>query len=127
MASLPVCVARCPARRRYGRAMRSSILLLAAVGCGSPAKPAAPSAPAEPAPTAAASTVAASTRAAPPAAPGLHYPAAPTGDVVETHHGVAVADPYRWLEDMGSAETRRWVSDENAVTDAYLGRVPGRD
>jgi len=106
--------------------MRSSILLLAAVSCASPAKPAAPSAPASAAPAAAPPAVSA-TSAAPAATAGLHYPAARTGNVVETHHGVAVADPYRGLEDMESPETRRWVSDENAVTDAYLGHVRGRD
>ncbi|HEX7842793.1 MAG TPA: prolyl oligopeptidase family serine peptidase, partial [Kofleriaceae bacterium] len=50
-----------------------------------------------------------------------------TGDVVDTFHGTAVPDPYRWLEDMGSAETRQWVRDENAVTDAYLAGLPGRE
>jgi prolyl oligopeptidase len=46
---------------------------------------------------------------------------------VDTHHGIAIADPYRWLEDMASPETRRWVADQNAVTDAYLAKIPGRD
>src|ERR1700759_1030773 len=67
----------------------------------------------------------------PPSPPATHagpaYPHAHTDNVVETHHGVAVADPYRWLEDMDSAETRAWVTQENALTDAYLGKLPGRD
>jgi prolyl oligopeptidase len=57
----------------------------------------------------------------------LRYPPARTGDLVETHHGVPVADPYRWLEDMESTETRRWVTEENALTDTYIARLPGRD
>jgi prolyl oligopeptidase len=31
-------------------------------------------------------------------------------DVKETIHGVVVHDPYRWLEDQDSAETRSWVA-----------------
>ncbi|HEY6177861.1 MAG TPA: prolyl oligopeptidase family serine peptidase, partial [Kofleriaceae bacterium] len=64
----------------------------------------------------------------PPAAHvGLHYPASRADKTVETHHGVAIADPYRWLEDMGSAETQQWVRDQNAVTDAYLAGLSGRE
>jgi len=40
-------------------------------------------------------------------------------------HGAAVADPYRWMEEMGSDETRQWVRDENALTDSYLAGLPG--
>ncbi|HEX2692380.1 MAG TPA: prolyl oligopeptidase family serine peptidase [Kofleriaceae bacterium] len=57
----------------------------------------------------------------------MSYPHARARDVAETHHGVTVADPYRWLEDMDSTETRRWVNEENALTDAYLAKLPGRD
>jgi prolyl oligopeptidase len=40
---------------------------------------------------------------------------------------VKVADPYRWMEDMDSAETRQWVTQENTLTDAYLAKLPGRE
>jgi prolyl oligopeptidase len=105
-------------------AMRTVFALLL-VACSAPA----PVAPATPAPAAPAPTAAAAPPVtAPPAQrAGLSYPPAHTGDVVETHHGVAVADPYRWLEDMGSEETHQWVGAENAVTDAYLAGLPGRD
>jgi prolyl oligopeptidase len=39
----------------------------------------------------------------------MAYPASRRDDVVDTIHGVAVADPYRWLEDGASAETRAWI------------------
>ena len=46
--------------------------------------------------------------------------------VVDTLHGVAVADPYRWLEDQQSPETRAWIDVQNRYTDSRLGAVPGR-
>ncbi len=50
----------------------------------------------------------------------ISYPAAPPGAVVDDYHGTRVADPYRWLEDLDSAETRAWVSSESALTDRYI-------
>lgn len=47
-------------------------------------------------------------------------------DVQETLHGVAVVDPYRWLEDQDSPETRSWIAAENSYTHARLDGWPGR-
>ena len=47
-------------------------------------------------------------------------------DTVETIHGVSVADPYRWLEDQNSPETRSWIDAQDRCTDAVLDSVPGR-
>jgi prolyl oligopeptidase len=55
------------------------------------------------------------------------YPPTHADDVVEKLHGVAVADPYRWLEDGTSPEVRAWVEKQNAFTRSALDRVPGRD
>ncbi|HEY0617770.1 MAG TPA: S9 family peptidase, partial [Kribbella sp.] len=46
--------------------------------------------------------------------------------VVETLHGHQVADPYRWLEDADSAETRDWVQRQNAATESELSSYPER-
>lgn len=55
------------------------------------------------------------------------YPVTPKGDTVDVYFGTAVADPYRWLEDDTSQETAAWVKAENAVTDAYIRKIPFRD
>ncbi|HEX6736861.1 MAG TPA: prolyl oligopeptidase family serine peptidase [Vicinamibacteria bacterium] len=47
-------------------------------------------------------------------------------DVRETLHGVEVVDPYRWLEDQQSPETRAWIDAQNAHTQALLGHRPDR-
>ena len=47
-------------------------------------------------------------------------------EVVETLHSVEIVDPYRWLEDQQSPETRAWIDAQNAHTDAVLGALPGR-
>jgi prolyl oligopeptidase len=62
--------------------------------------------------------------AAPPAAPT--YPPARRTDQVDTYHGVAVSDPYRWLEELDSPETRAWVEAENKVTFSFLSEIPAR-
>ena len=48
-------------------------------------------------------------------------------NVVETLHGVDVVDPYRWLEDQDSPETRAWIAEQDAYTRHLLAQTPGRD
>ena len=55
------------------------------------------------------------------------YPVARRGDTVDVLHGVSVADPYRWMEDQESDELAAWIEAENAVTGAYLDRIPERE
>jgi len=57
----------------------------------------------------------------------LTYPNTRKTDVVEDYHGTKVADPYRWLENDTSAETKAWVIAENEVTNSYLSKIPYRN
>jgi len=56
----------------------------------------------------------------------MKYPEAPKGAVVDEYFGEKVPAPYRWLEDDNSADTKKWVQDENAVTFSYLDKIPFR-
>jgi prolyl oligopeptidase len=58
--------------------------------------------------------------------PRLTYPPTAKSPVVDTYFGTAVEDPYRWLEDDNSAETKAWVEAQNQVTFGYLGTIPQR-
>ena len=49
-----------------------------------------------------------------------------TGSVTETIHGVTIRDPYRWLEDQQSPETRAWIDAQNAYSQSVLSALPGR-
>jgi prolyl oligopeptidase len=55
------------------------------------------------------------------------YPDTPSHHIAEVLHGETIEDPYRWLEDTDSAQTREWTDRQNALTQAYLAAVPGRD
>ncbi|MFH1001169.1 MAG: prolyl oligopeptidase family serine peptidase [Bacteroidota bacterium] len=57
----------------------------------------------------------------------LDYPITSKGDVVDNYFGTEIADPYRWLEDDNSEETKAWVVAQNAVTFNYLENIPYRE
>jgi len=61
-----------------------------------------------------------------PGAPTLAYPVAARGEVVDNYHGVAVADPYRWLEESAAAPTREFVRAQNALAQPWLEALPQR-
>lgn len=67
------------------------------------------------------STSPTATRAQPSAdAERLPYPPADRVEAVDVFHDVAVADPYRWLEDLGSAKTREWIKAQDDLTRKVL-------
>ena len=58
--------------------------------------------------------------------PSFTYPATRRVDQVDEYHGTRVVDPYRWLEDVVSADTRGWIDAQNALTRSYLDTIPER-
>jgi len=57
----------------------------------------------------------------------LQYPVSQKGNQVDNYHGTQVADPYRWLEDDNSTQTKEWVKAQNEVTFNYLSKINYRD
>jgi prolyl oligopeptidase len=62
-----------------------------------------------------------------PAQTGIKYPNAKKVEQVDLYHGVKVADPYRWLEDTESADTKAWIDVQNKITFDYLATIPQRE
>jgi len=56
----------------------------------------------------------------------LKYPVTQKGTTVDDYFGTKVSDPYRWMEDDKSAETKDWVTAQNKVTFGYLNQIPYR-
>src|SRR5689334_968417 len=57
----------------------------------------------------------------------INYPTTKRMDHVDVYQGVRVADPYRWLEDLDSAQTKDWVKAQNAISKPYLESIPARE
>ena len=55
------------------------------------------------------------------------YPTTPQVDVIDAYHGTNVRDPYRWLEDDGSAATQEWVAEQNNRTRTFLDDIATRE
>jgi prolyl oligopeptidase len=47
--------------------------------------------------------------------------------VTETLNGVTITDPYRWLENQTSLDTRAWLETQEKFARSYLDAIPGRE
>lgn len=56
----------------------------------------------------------------------LTYPVTKKVNQVDDYFGTKVSDPYRWLENDTSAETKAWVKTEQKFTEDYLSKIPFR-
>jgi prolyl oligopeptidase len=55
------------------------------------------------------------------------YPAAKRGPQFDDYFGQKILDPYRWLEDINSPRTAKWIAAERAYTAAAFAAMPERD
>ncbi len=56
------------------------------------------------------------------------YPITPKdSSIKDNFHGIVVADPYRWLEDENSNNTKNWIKTQNNTVYSYLDQIPFRD
>jgi prolyl oligopeptidase len=56
----------------------------------------------------------------------MKYPFTQSVDVKDVYFGTEVSDPFRWLEDDQSEETKAWVIEQNKCTNDYLDKIPFR-
>ena len=99
-------------------------LLIFTISCTTQAPVQAPSPSSQPAsptpPTPATSGIESRETVAPVA---LQYPDAERLLQVDIYHGVEVADPYRWFEELDSAQTNEWVRAQNQLSQDYLESI----
>lgn len=54
------------------------------------------------------------------------YPVAKRGPQFDDYFGQKILDPYRWLEDVTSQKTTKWIAGERAFTTAAFADIPER-
>lgn len=57
----------------------------------------------------------------------IKYPVTFKTNQVDNYHGILVSDPYRWLEDENSPQTKEWIKAQNKITFEYLEKIPQRE
>ncbi|WP_316754632.1 prolyl oligopeptidase family serine peptidase [Pedobacter aquatilis] len=57
----------------------------------------------------------------------MTYPETKKDYTTDNYFGTSIADPYRWLENDTSTETKNWVDEENKITQNYLEQIPYRE
>src|ERR1700733_14140479 len=57
----------------------------------------------------------------------LTYPTAREVEQTDDYFGTTISDPYRWMEDVDSAELKTWIDAENELTQRYLAQIPVRE
>ena len=55
------------------------------------------------------------------------YPFTKTVDSSDTWHNITIKDPYRWMEDLKSEETKNWFKAQNDYTNGIINNMPLTD
>ncbi|MEO8512995.1 MAG: prolyl oligopeptidase family serine peptidase [Ignavibacteria bacterium] len=45
----------------------------------------------------------------------------------DNYFGTIIEDPFRWLEEIDSPETKEWIEEQNILTNDYLSKIPFRE
>lgn len=56
----------------------------------------------------------------------MQYPHSPKENTTEVLHNTPISDPYRWLEDIDSQQTRAWIEAQNQLTSSFFEAIPAR-
>ena len=56
----------------------------------------------------------------------LDYPVTPKKPVTDHYFDVSVVDPYQWLEDVDAPQVKKWIAEQNALTQKTLQALPNR-
>lgn len=56
--------------------------------------------------------------------PNYQYPISKKVEQTDVYFGKNIEDPYRWLEEQESSETKSWVKEQNIFTNEYLNKIP---
>ncbi len=55
------------------------------------------------------------------------YPETKKTNIEDDYFGTLVKDPFRWLEDEKSSDTKNWIDSQMQFTEDYLSKIPFRD
>ena len=55
------------------------------------------------------------------------YPVSPKHDTVTDYYNTEVTDPYRWLENSTSGDAKKWMQEQNDLTEELLSKIPFRE
>ena len=58
---------------------------------------------------------------------GIKYPSSKKQNVIDMFYGTKVVDPYRWLEDGQSDQTKKWITEQNELTQSYIKKISFRE